>query len=225
MSLGIIRILGIILFLYLTWRNLRGNYLEGKLITFSWLSLLGFFVFGRVGFGLLNWGVWRNWQDWLLVWQKPGMDYLMATLGFILVSFWFGKVNQWKFFAFLEDNLRNFLVFLSILMVDELVRSRFDIKVMAYLVIFLIAYLVSWWLFKNYRSFVWYRSGKKGFVFLFTTFLINLLVALVLFWKQDKLILIILSLLVSLISLTGLFILGEVFQPLMFNKRRKNETE
>jgi hypothetical protein len=225
MSLAIIRVIAILLFLYLTWRNLKADYPEEKLISFAWLGLIGFFVFGRVGFGLLNFGVWQNWQDWVMVWQKPGMDYLIATLGFVLVTFLFGKSNQWKFFAFLEDNLKNFLVFLIVLMLDELIRTRFDMRIIAYIVVFLITYLMSLFLYKRYRSYVWYRSGKKGFVFLFSSFLANLLIAIILFWFKDKLILTILASTISLISLVGLFILGEVFQPLTINKRRKNETE
>jgi len=225
MSLAIIRVIAIIIFLYLTWRNLKVDYPAEKLISFGWLSLLGFFVFGRVGFGLLNWGSWVNWQDWLMVWQKPGMDYLIGTLGFVLVSFLFSKVNQFKFFAFLEDNLKNFLIFLFIIMIDELIRSRFEIKIVGYLLVFLITYLIALWLFKRYRSFVWYKSGKKGFVLLFSSFLINLLTSGLLFWFKGGLVLVILSLIISLISLVGLFILGEVFQSLVINKRRKNETE
>lgn len=225
MSLAIIRVIAILMFLYLTWRNLKVDHPEEKLISFGWLSLLGFFIFGRVGFGLLNWGTFSNWQDWLMVWQKPGMDYLIATLGFTLVTFLFCKLNQWKIFAFLEDNLKNFLIFLMILMVDELIRTRFDIKVIIYIAIFLVTYLISLWLFKKYRSFVWYRSGKKGFVFLFSSFLVNLLIIGSFVWFKDEWILIVISSITSLISLIGLFILGEVFQPLVFNKRRKNETE
>jgi hypothetical protein len=223
MSLAIIRVIGIILFLYLTWRNLRGDYQEEKLITFGWISVIFFLVFGRIGFGLLNFGVWKNWTDWFSVWQKPGMDYLMATFGFTIAAFWISKVNQWKFFAFMEDNLKNFLVFIAILMIDELVRSRFNIESLFYLLIFIIAYIVSLWLSKRYRSFVWYRSGKKGFVFLVTSCFIFLSTTGILFWFNKNIFLIILSILASLISFVGLFILGEVFQSLSVNKRRKNE--
>lgn len=224
MSLAIIRVIGIVLFLYLTWRNLRGDYSEEKLISFGWISIIFFLVFGRIGFGLLNFGVWKTWSDWISVWQKPGMDYLIATSGFVVAAFLISRLNQWKFFAFMEDNLKNFLVFISILMIDEIVRTRFSIESMAYLLIFAIAYVVSLWLSKRYRSFVWYRSGKKGFVFLSTSSLIFLLSSGILFWFKKNLILVVLSSLIGLISLIGLFILGEVFQSLSVNKRRKNET-
>lgn len=224
MSLAIIRVIGIALFLYLTWRNLRGDYPEEKLVFFGWVSVIFFLIFGRIGFGLLNWGVWKNLNDWVSVWQKPGMDYLIATIGFVLAAFLMSKINQWKFFAFMEDNLKNFLIFILVLMIDELIRTRLNIEILIYISILIIAYVISLWLYKKYRSFVWYRSGKKGFVFLAVVFLIFLLNTGVMFWFKNKLVLLILSGLISSISLIGLLILGEVFQFLSINKRRKNET-
>lgn len=220
MSLAIIRVFGIAIFLYLTWRNLKDDYEGESLISFGWLAILGFIIFGRFGFGLMHWGVWSTWKDWISVWQKPGMDYLIAGLGFALVTFWFGKIKQWKFIPFLEDNLKNFLILLFFMMTDELLRSRFDIKVVFYLISLIIVYLVSWWLGKKYRSFVWYRSGKKGFVVLGSLFLFYLLTFGILLWFKESWFLIGLSLLLNLISLIGLFILGEVFLPLTINRRK-----
>lgn len=221
MSLAIIRVIGIILFLYLTWRNLRGDYPEEKLISFGWISIIFFLFFGRVGFGLLNWGSWKTWSDWISVWQKPGMDYLIATMGFMIAAFWISKINQWKFFAFMEDNLKNFLILVLILMIDELIRARFNFEILIYVLVLIVAYLISLWLYKRYRSFVWYKSGKKGFVFLAVTFFVFLLNSGVFFWFKNSLILIVLSIMISLISLIGLFILGEVFQSLAINKKEK----
>lgn len=213
------------LFLYLTWRNLRGDYEESKLISFAWLSMLFFLVFGRIGFGLLNLGIWKNWQDWLMVWNKPGLSYLIGTLGFILSVFIVGKANNWKFFTFIENNLKNFLIFLSLMLIDELVRSNFSLQIVWYLLVVVLTYLLSLWLFKKYRSFVWYRSGRKGFVFLFSSFFINLAITLVLFLSKSSYFLTILALVISLTSLVGLFILGEVFSHLVVNKRKKDEKE
>lgn len=223
MSLAILRVVGIALFLYLTWRNLRGDYPEDKLISFGWMSVIFFLFFGRIGFGLLNWGVWKNLNDWISVWQKPGMDYLIATIGFVLAAFLMSRSNQWKFFAFVEDNLKNFLIFVLVLMMDELIRTRFSIEILAYIIVLIIVYLISLWLSKRYRSFVWYKSGKKGFIFLAAVFLIFLFNTGIMFWFKNNLLLLILSGLISLISLVGLFVLGEVFQSLLINKRRRNE--
>ena len=117
-----------------------------------------------------------------------------------------------------------FLILMFVLMIDETIRSGLSIESLSYIVILIFVYAVGLWLFKRYRSFVWYRTGKKGFVFLASSFLAFLLITGVMFWLRNKVALVILSLLLSLISLSILFILGEVFKPLSVNKRRRNET-
>jgi prolipoprotein diacylglyceryltransferase len=101
--LGIIRIIGVVLFVYLTWRNLRENYEEERVVTYSWLALLGFFIGGRITYGLVNFGVWNDsWLSWFSVWDKPGMNYIGGFLTLVLVGFIFAKVNNWKVIPFLE---------------------------------------------------------------------------------------------------------------------------
>jgi len=210
MSLGILRILGIIVFLYLTWRNLKDDYTSEKVITYGWLALVGFLVLGRVGFGVVNFGIWKNWSDWLAVWNKPGMSYVAGFLGLAVATWLYGLVNEWKFLAFMEDNLSSVLAFLWFLMADEFLRARMDLRPLIYLVILIVVFLISRIVSKKYRSFVWYRSGKKGFVFLFSVFLAFLLLAIGFGLMDEGLVSVVLSLIISLISLITLFILGKV---------------
>jgi hypothetical protein len=221
MSLGIIRVLGIILFIYLVWRNLRVSYEENNIVTYSWVSLLGFFIGGRVVYGLVNFGVWNDsWLSWFSVWDKPGMDYVGGFFALMLVSFIFSKINSWKFIPFCEDILSSFLYLLTFLMADEFIRARFDLRVGVYLLFLIFTIFFMKLIKKKYRSFVWYRSGKKGFIFLMTGFLSFLILGLLGFYFRINLIYSILYWVVSLISLTGLCILGEVFNFLMVNKRK-----
>jgi len=211
MTLGIFRVLGVIAFLYLLWRNLRENYDDQKIISFSWLALLGFLVFGRLAYGLINWGVWNDdLIDWVLVGTKPGMSYIGGYLGLLLVSWWFIKKEQWKFFNFVEDWIRPFLVMVGIFMVDEVLRSKFSWEPILFLVLIILVFPLFIFVTKRYRSFVWYRSGKKGFALLLLNFLFFLGLIPVLILFKDNLVNIILSVIISLISLIGLFILGEV---------------
>jgi hypothetical protein len=209
MSLGIFRVLGIILFLYLVWRNLNENYDDQKLITFSWLGLLGFLVFGRLFYGLINWGVWNNdLIDWVSVGNKPGMSYIGGYLGFILVAWWFVRKEQWKFLGFVEDLMKPLIIMLWLFMLDEFLRSKFSINVVVFFVLLVMIFLFAGWVTNKYRSFVWYKSGKKGFVLLSSNFLFFLILIPVLILFKDNLVNIILSLSVSLVSLIGLLILG-----------------
>lgn len=211
MSLGIIRIVASVVFLYLLWRNLRQSYDDQKIISYSWLALLGFLVFGRLAYGLINWGIWNNdLVDWLSVWSKPGMSYMGAYLGVLLVSWLYARSQQWKFLNFTEDLVRPLLVLIGLMMVDEWVRSKFSWQTLIYILMIILAYMIANWLSGKYRSFVWYKSGKKGFVLLASNFLFFLVLAFVFGVFKDSLVNLILASVISLISIVGLFILGGI---------------
>jgi len=221
MNLGILRIIGIILFAYLTWRNLKNNYEENKLVSYSWIALLGFFIGGRITYGLVNFGIWNDsWLSWFSVWDKPGMDYIGGFLSLILVNFIFSKINSWKFVPFCEDSLINSLFLFLFLMTDEFIRSRFDLKVGIYLLFLILMILLVNLAKKKYRSLVWYKSGKKGFAFLITGFFAFLILGFSGFYFKVNLVYLIFYWTISLIFLIGLCILGEVFNFLTINKRR-----
>lgn len=211
MSLGIIRIIGMVVFLYLLWRNLRESYEDQKIIGYSWLALLGFLFIGRLGYGLINWGVWNNdLVDWVSVWNKPGMSYMSGYLGLMLVSWLYVKQQQWKFLNFMEDLVSPFLLLVGLMMVDEWFRSKFNWEILIYILMLILIYMMINWLASRYRSFVWYKSGKKGFVFLASNFLFFLILAFVFGIFGDNLVNLILASVISLISIVGLFILGGV---------------
>ena len=213
MNLGILRIIGILLFVYLTWRNLRDNYEEDKIVTYSWISLLGFFVGGRITYGLINFGIWNDsWLSWFSVWNKPGMDYVGGFLSLILVNFIFSKLNNWKFIPFCEDILINVLLLIVFLMGDEFLRTKFDLKVGGYLLLLILLMFFVNLAKKKYRSLVWYKSGKKGFAFFATGFISFLILGILGIVFKVNLIYSILYWIISLISLVGLGILGEIYE-------------
>ena len=221
MNLGIVRVLGIILFVYLTWRNLKDSYDEDKIVNYSWIALLVFFVIGRVTYGLVNFGVWNDsWMSWFAVWDKPGMNYIGGFLALMLFNFIFSRINSWKFVPFCEDGLVNTLIFLTFLTADEFMRSRFDLKIGVYLLSSILMIFLAKLAKKKYRSLVWYKSGKKGFAFLVTYLLAFLMLGFLGIAFKANIIYSILYWITSLIFLIGLCILGEVFNFLMVNKRK-----
>ena len=189
MSLGILRILGIIAFLYILWRNLRENYDDQKLITFSWLALLGFLIFSRLFYGLINWGVWNNdLIDWISIADKPGTSYIGGYLGLILVTWLFTRQEQWKFLSFMEDLYRPFLVMVVFFMLDEFLRSKFSLMSGLLLLLLILLFPLFSFIAKRYRSFVWYKSGKKGFALLSLNFLFFLAAIPILIFFKDNLV-------------------------------------
>lgn len=205
------RVIGAVVFLYLLWRYLRDNYDDQKIIGYSWVALLSFLISGRIAYGLINWGIWNNnWQDWISIWNKPGMSYISGFIGLSLVTWWYSRKQQWKFLNFAEDISRPFLVYAWFLMTDEWLRTKFDWKILIYLVMLVFIFWVNKWLSSKYRSFTWYKSGRKGFVLLATNFLFFLGLSLVLILFKENIIITVLASVISLISLLGLYILGEV---------------
>ncbi len=214
MNLAIFKTLGIVLFMYLTWRNLRDDYSEDDLVTYGWLSVLTLLVFGRLAFGLINWGVWNErWWDWLLFWEKPGSNVVFGYGGLLLITGWWSRVKGWKVWALLEDISPNLLVMFLLISIDEIVWSWRGWRDWGVVGILLLGLVAGRFLSQRYRSFVWYRSGKKGFVF----WAVNAIIWLswsVLTWDYLKLI-------VGLISVAGLVILGDVFTLLKVVTKRR----
>jgi hypothetical protein len=224
MFFGIIKLVGLVLFLYLTWRNLNDSYKDDLLISYSWLCVLAFMVAGRLTFGIVNWGVWNDkLADWLLFWVKPGFDYWGGLAGIFGITVWLCRQYGWKLWSFLEDMTGTIYLFMAFLLADVLWTRNFDFRVLVYILISVVGYMLSAQISGRYRSLVWYKSGKKGFVFFFTNSIAAVLLLIQAIFYKDRPTVWISYLLLSLISLTGLFILGEVFDRLeIFGKRRSN---
>ncbi|MEI8068138.1 MAG: prolipoprotein diacylglyceryl transferase family protein [Candidatus Shapirobacteria bacterium] len=213
MILGIIKVLGILLFAYLIWRNLRENYKDEELTSYAWIALLAFFIGGRLVFGLIHWGIWNNnWLDWLTPWSKPGMSYLGAYLSVFGTTWILCKIRDWKIWAFAEDSLMVFLIFFGFLFLDEFIRSKFNLITGLYGAIILVTLVFSSIIRNKYRSFVWYKSGKKGFTFFFANAIVCLMLAIMSFYFKINLVYSILYSVGVLVSLVGLFILGEIYE-------------
>jgi hypothetical protein len=195
----------------LLWKNLKDSYDDQKIIVFSWFSSLLFLIFGRMVYGLVNWGIWNNdLIDWISVFNKPGISYIGGYLGLIFSVWLFSKKEQWKFINFMEDTIRPFLIMSSFFMLDEFFRTKFNLEPFIYFSLMLLIFIFSGWIANKYRSFVWYKSGKKGFVLLSSNFLFFLAVVPALILFKENIINIVLASIISLISLIGLFILGRV---------------
>ena len=222
MILGIFKIIGIILFLYLTWRNLRDNYQDEKLVAYSWLMLVMFLLGGRVLFGFINWGIWNSHPlDWLWVWEKPGFNYWGGIVLVLLTTWWYCVANGWKVWAFFEDITGLIYVLVSLLLIEEIVKNGLNVRLVAYLGAVVIGYVLSKLVGKKYRSMVWYKSGKKGFVFFFSNMIVCLLAAVIgLLFGQSPMVVVAFSVL-SLLFMIGLFILGEVFNSLLVQSQRR----
>ena len=189
----VLGIIGVIGYLYLSWRTLRENYQEEDVVAFSWVALLLFLVGGRISFGLVNWGVWAgNPGAWLEFWKINEISILGASLFWIAFALLIIKDKGWKIWPFFEDFLTSiwFLLVITALIFNNWVLF-FSL---------LVAGIVTLPMKNKYRSFQWYKSGRKGFLFFWFLICFWLIFGLIskLWWPSGF----------SLIFIGGLFMLG-----------------
>jgi hypothetical protein len=213
-------VVGIILFLYLTWRNLKDNYKTDDLITYSWVALLAFLVGGRITYGLANWGEWESFGDWIFFYRNPGINLPGGYVVLLMMTTWLVQKYDWKIWPFLEEMIGNMTVLVFSVWLGMIDFSNTTIGTLSVGGIFIFCWGMSMWIKNQYRSFVWYRSGKKGFGFFFTNAIFFLFLSIYFLINKERIFFgVLLS--VGLINMIGLFILGEVFEPLLVKIKRK----
>lgn len=213
-------IVGIVLFLYLTWRNLKDNYKTNDLITYSWVALLAFLVGGRITYGLANWGEWESFGDWIFFYRNPGINLPGGYIVLLMMTTWLVQKYDWKIWPFLEEMIGNMIILVFGVWLGMIDFSKVITETLFIGGIFIFCFVMSIWIRKLYRSFVWYRSGKKGFGFFFTNAIFFLFLSIYFLINKERIFFWVL-LSVGLINGTGLFILGEVFEPLLVKIKRK----
>ena len=202
---NLIRIVGILLFMYVFWKNLKDDYPSNDVIWLGWLIVAIFYLGSRLMFFGVN-------KDLFLFWSKPGFSYFGGYLCVLATIALYVKRKSWKMILILEDGVKAFLLFLAFNYFEELFRSKLNGEVMVKILIIFLGYYLTGVFKDKYRSFVWFKSGRKGFVFwsisalVLGLFMINNIVF------RNSLILSYLYGLSCLISVTGLFMLGDVWK-------------
>ncbi|MFZ2153091.1 MAG: hypothetical protein WAV41_03470 [Microgenomates group bacterium] len=204
MVLGMIKILGIVIFLYLIWRNLNEDYQDNLLISYGWSSVLVLLVGGSI---LTNF----NFAGWWQFWRVQNTN-LGGGIGLAFLWTWWCCVRYgWKLWSFLEDVLPIYYLFVCFIWVSEKVGQTFGWKNILVLLILVGGYLLSNLMRDKYRSFVWYKSGKKGFVFFFVNIWLCLALATMAFFGDSNWLAAGFYIIMSLIFGVGLGILGDVY--------------
>jgi hypothetical protein len=138
-------------------------------------------------------------------------------------AWWFLRLKKWKVASVLEDMVGPILFLFTFFWIDEYVRSGFDFEVVKVAPFLGLTMVLGWWMKRKYRSFEWYKSGKKGFLFWFMNACGFSLMIVWSFWAGIDWLWRILAISLSLISAAGLFILGEVLTDLKILEKKTNE--
>jgi phosphatidylglycerol:prolipoprotein diacylglycerol transferase len=179
------------------WRRAREeHYSEPKVFDGFLLSFIVGWLSGRVGYFLLNWEKYGfDVFKWLNFVQYPGSQLLVALVAATLYMYFYAKKQKWDAFEVLDwwaQAMSMGLFWLNIgyffagtrfgtvtnlpwgIVFPGVFEKRHPIQ--AYYALFhAVMYRFLYWLEFNYRSFEWYRAGKKTAQtgFLFSTFLIS----------------------------------------------------
>lgn len=156
------------------------------MIAFGWVSLIVYLIGSRIAF------IYSEPKLWLEFWKMNQANVLGGYILWLLIAWLITKDRGWKFFAFGEDSLIN-LAFLNL--VFFVISGAWK-----YVIVTLVTCVIAWVFKDKYRSLWWYKSGKKGFLFLIANVIFFTVVS-VIFGNYYLLI-------ISLLSVIGLVILG-----------------
>jgi prolipoprotein diacylglyceryltransferase len=149
---------------FILWRNLKEDYSEEEIISLTiyltLVFLLGarlvhiFYHFERFQFSLLK---------WLLVVHYPGFSFFGGFLACIgLLVFW-SKRKKWDFWQVVEVIIPAWF-WVMVLVGSGLYLTSGELIFLGEAFLGFLLLLLARFLKKRYRSFIWYKSGKLGFV-------------------------------------------------------------
>lgn len=190
-TLSIFQIVAFLSAALIIWRRSKEeNYSEPMVFDGYLLSFLVGWFLGRLGHILVAWDRF-GWDvlKWLNVVQYPGIQLLVGLVGATIYFFVFAKKQKWDAYEVLDwwaQALTLGLIWINVgyffagvrfghvtnlpwgVMFSGVFEKRHPIQ-LYYLLFHIVMHKVLNWLEYHYRTFEWYRSGKKtaqtGFVF------------------------------------------------------------
>jgi hypothetical protein len=186
---GVFFALGMVFYQYRLWKILRDHFSSQELMGMIWFSCFLALLGGRLVFILTNWGqMGLDFLGWFLFWRYAGFSWL-GFYFFWVASLWlYSKIKNWSYWMVLEEAIGPFLVWLALSWMGQFFSSSFSLFSNLSLVLaFGFLYFFTGWMSKRYRSWAWYPSGKKGFLFLANNLLFFVVFLLLDFVREGRL--------------------------------------
>lgn len=189
----LIALIFVFIFLFVFWKNLKDDYIPSQIFSTALIVL----VFAGIGCFLST--VFKSYAFWLIS--------LSLFIGYIIGSVKCGIKFYEGFDSFIISSLIAFTATFPI------VYKFWQLNLILFYSATVISVVVFHIIKKNFKSFIWYKSGRRGFSGLFTLgifFLIRSMVAIV---RPESILLlteydIFISGLISSISFLNIFVLG-----------------
>lgn len=154
------------------WRGLKEDFPEEEIYKLTLLLLTSSLIFSRI-FGLM-----------------VNLPPLGVFIGAVLALIWREKGWQKKFWEELDHLSLAWIYFLFFGGIGKFLSDN-NIWSLSYLIISLVGYSLYLFFKKKYRSFLWYKSGKTGFLFwslsgyfFFCFFLLDFFLSSDLYWER-----------------------------------------
>ncbi len=158
MNQVLILIFAIFGYLYISWRTFKENYPNEDVVAFNWVALFLFLIGSRLSYGLVNWGKWQgNGGAWIEFWKINESLIWGGLILWLLFAVLIAKDKGWKLWSFLEDAIPS-VSFLTVMFAWAQQNWRLPAAILA-------AALLTLPVRQKYRSFLWFKSGRKGFLF------------------------------------------------------------
>lgn len=149
---------------YLLWRELREDYVEEKILTFTLLVSTSVLLGSRIFYYLSHlYLAGPNIFKILDLRGFPGNSFLGAVLGATGMIIYFSRREKWDLWVVFDEMIKMFFIFLTFSNLGLYLSNR-DLFTLILAAVSLIFGAISYFLTKYYRRFIWYKSGKPGFV-------------------------------------------------------------
>lgn len=163
-TFGVFAALAFISASFLAWRKLREDYHEEEILSYAILATLFAILGGRISYlagHFFDFGL--NVEKWLLLFRFPGLSLPGAFLGAVIFSAYWIKRKNWDVWI-VGDGI--VFAVLSALILGSIGAYLSDgsLSTLADLVLAVLTLGVAILLFPRYRKFIWYKTGRPGFV-------------------------------------------------------------
>jgi len=148
---------------FLLWRSLKEDFLDEEIITFTIFIVIFSLLGGRIFYIVDNFSYFGvNLARWVLFTRFPGFALTGAYLGAVSFTTYWSKKKNWDFWVLLDS--LTFALLVSFLIGDFGLFLSHTLALPLKFFLALAVLVFALFIKGRFRKFIWYKSGKPGFV-------------------------------------------------------------
>lgn len=162
-TFGAFAALALLVFSYVSWQSLRDDFEEEKVLSLTIALAFSFLLGARALYILTHFGQFGVSFSWFLPRRFPGFSLLGGVLTGVFALYLWTRENDWDFWLVADAVTVSFSSSLFLLSLGIFI-SRVDEASFFLLAFSLLFFGAVLFFAQSYRKFIWYKSGKPGFV-------------------------------------------------------------